>query len=117
MISERNVVKFKPSDFLINLINSNIADKDEIKWCIKENWRGLSAIKYPNLRYKILGKKFSPLNPIKKPNGIRYYDESQLKLLEKIKSLLYDQKFSIEGAKIFWKWNKKQRWRKNYFWD
>ena len=26
-------------------------------------------------------KKFSPLNPIKKPNGIRYYDESQLKLL------------------------------------
>ena len=31
MISERNVVKFKPSDFLINLINSNIADKDEIK--------------------------------------------------------------------------------------
>ena len=31
MISERNVVKFKPSDFLINLINSNIVDKDEIK--------------------------------------------------------------------------------------
>ena len=48
-------------------------------------------------------KKFSPLNPIKKPNGTRYYDESQLKLLEKIKSLLYDQKFSIEGAKIFLK--------------
>ena len=31
MISERNVVKFKPSDFLINLINSNIVEKDEIK--------------------------------------------------------------------------------------
>tara|TARA_B100000963_G_C22343414_1_gene543979 strand:+ start:58 stop:375 length:318 start_codon:yes stop_codon:yes gene_type:complete len=31
IISERNVVKFKPSDFLINLINSNIEDKDETK--------------------------------------------------------------------------------------
>tara|TARA_B100000963_G_C22343414_1_gene543980 strand:+ start:362 stop:673 length:312 start_codon:yes stop_codon:yes gene_type:complete len=48
-------------------------------------------------------KKFSPLNPIKKPNGMRYYNESQLKILEKIKSLLYEQKFSIEGAKIFLK--------------
>ena len=31
MISARNVVKFKPSDFLINFINSNIVEKDEIK--------------------------------------------------------------------------------------
>tara|TARA_X000000950_G_scaffold166575_1_gene203439 strand:- start:348 stop:662 length:315 start_codon:yes stop_codon:yes gene_type:complete len=30
MISERNVVKFKPSNFLISLINSNINDNDEI---------------------------------------------------------------------------------------
>lgn len=29
MISERNVVKFKPSNFLISLINSNINDNDE----------------------------------------------------------------------------------------
>tara|TARA_A100000164_G_C21437019_1_gene553715 strand:+ start:30 stop:347 length:318 start_codon:yes stop_codon:yes gene_type:complete len=31
IISERNVVKFKPSLFLINLINSNIIDKDDVK--------------------------------------------------------------------------------------
>ena len=31
MISERNVVKFKSSDFLINFINSNIVEKDETK--------------------------------------------------------------------------------------
>ena len=30
MISERNVVKFKPSNFLISIINSNINDNDEI---------------------------------------------------------------------------------------
>tara|TARA_B100001057_G_scaffold83200_1_gene78889 strand:- start:1625 stop:1939 length:315 start_codon:yes stop_codon:yes gene_type:complete len=29
MISERNVVKFKPSNFLISIINSNINDNDE----------------------------------------------------------------------------------------
>ncbi len=28
-ISERNVIKFKPSNFLINFINSNISEKDE----------------------------------------------------------------------------------------
>ncbi len=48
-------------------------------------------------------KKFTIISPIKKPNGIRYYNQNQLKLLEKIKSLLYDQRFSIEGAKIFLK--------------
>ena len=31
IISERNVVTFKPSHFLINLINSNILEKDEFK--------------------------------------------------------------------------------------
>ena len=31
MISERHVVTFKPSSFLINLINSNITEKDESK--------------------------------------------------------------------------------------
>ena len=28
-ISERNVIKFKPSNFLINFVNSNISEKDE----------------------------------------------------------------------------------------
>ncbi len=30
-ISERNVIKFKPSNFLINFVNSNIAEKDEVQ--------------------------------------------------------------------------------------
>lgn len=29
-ISERNVIKFKPSNFLTNFVNSNISEKDEI---------------------------------------------------------------------------------------
>ena len=31
MISERNVVKFKSSNFLTNLINSNIIEKDDVQ--------------------------------------------------------------------------------------
>ena len=29
-INERNVIKFKPSNFLLNFINSNISEKDEV---------------------------------------------------------------------------------------
>ncbi len=43
-------------------------------------------------------QKFSLLNPVKKPNGIRYYSLDQQKILEEIKLLLYDKKYSIEGA-------------------
>ena len=43
-------------------------------------------------------QKFTLLNPVKKPNGIRYYSLDQQKILEEIKLLLYDKKYSIEGA-------------------
>ena len=43
-------------------------------------------------------QKFSLLNPVKKPNGVRYYSLDQKKILEEIKFLLYDKKYSIEGA-------------------
>ncbi len=47
--------------------------------------------------------KFSYLNPIKKPNGTRYYSKVHLMILKKIKFLLYEQKYSINGANIFLK--------------
>lgn len=46
-------------------------------------------------------KKFPSLNPIKKPNGMRYFSEQQLGLLGEIKDLLYVKKYTIEGAKKF----------------
>ncbi len=51
--------------------------------------------------------KFSFLKPIKKPNGTRYYSKDHLKILKEIKHLLYEQKFSIEGANNFLKNTKK----------
>ncbi len=43
-------------------------------------------------------KKFTMINPIKKVGGTRYYNKMQIDLLKKIKYLLYDKKYSIEGA-------------------
>ena len=43
-------------------------------------------------------KKFSSVKPIKKKGGNRYYDEKQVIMLEKVKSLLYEERYSIEGA-------------------
>ena len=44
-------------------------------------------------------KKVSLISPIKKKNGTRYYDKSQIIIIETLKNLLYEQKYSIEGAK------------------
>tara|TARA_B100000035_G_scaffold244511_1_gene213065 strand:- start:256 stop:567 length:312 start_codon:yes stop_codon:yes gene_type:complete len=44
-------------------------------------------------------KKINLISPIKKNNGIRYYDMEQIVLLKTLKKLLYEKKFSIEGAK------------------
>ena len=43
-------------------------------------------------------QKFSILKPTKKPNGTRYYSVDQQKILEEIKDLLYEKKYSIDGA-------------------
>ena len=43
-------------------------------------------------------KKFSIVSPIKKDTGIRYYDNKQITILKRIKFLLYEEKFSINGA-------------------
>ena len=44
-------------------------------------------------------KKISIITPIKKNNGIRFYDTEQIDLLKTLRGLLYEKKFSIEGAK------------------
>ena len=44
-------------------------------------------------------KKFTSIKPIKKKGGNRLYDQNQLVVLKIIKSLLYEKKYSIEGAK------------------
>jgi DNA-binding transcriptional MerR regulator len=53
-------------------------------------------------------KKFSALCPIKKNNGIRYYSNYHQEVLLEIRSLLYEKKFSIDGANQILKEKKKE---------
>ena len=42
--------------------------------------------------------KFSQLKPMKRSGGRRYYRQEDIALLEMIKSLLYDEGYTIKGA-------------------
>ena len=42
--------------------------------------------------------KFSQLKPMKRSGGRRYYRREDIALLEMIKSLLYDEGYTIKGA-------------------
>jgi DNA-binding transcriptional MerR regulator len=44
--------------------------------------------------------EFKQLEPEKTPGGTRKYSDEDINLLFKIKDLLYNQKYTIEGAKI-----------------
>ncbi len=57
----------------------------------------LSLVKPHVLRY--WEKEFSSLNPSKRRGGRRYYERKDLILVRKIRSLLYDQGFTIDGAR------------------
>ncbi|MAW97595.1 MAG: MerR family transcriptional regulator [Alphaproteobacteria bacterium] len=43
-------------------------------------------------------KKINLIAPIKKKNGTRYYNNSQITIIETLKNLLYIKKYSIDGA-------------------
>ena len=42
--------------------------------------------------------KFSVLKPLKRSGGLRYYRTEDIQLLKSIKSLLYDEGYTIKGA-------------------
>ena len=55
-------------------------------------------IEVPEYVLRFCEKKIKLISPIKKKNGTRYYDKSQIILIETLKNLLYKKKYSIEGA-------------------
>ena len=58
-------------------------------------------LKIPVSAIRFWEKKFVKLIPIKKSNGIRYYNTEMIELVSDIKKLLYDKKFSIKGANLY----------------
>lgn len=51
--------------------------------------------------------KFPEIKPVKKGNGCRYYRQEDVELLSRIKFLLYEKRFTIEGARSVLKSEKK----------
>jgi len=44
-------------------------------------------------------REFPQLNPIKRRNNRRYYQRRDIDVIRQIRSLLYDQGFTVEGAR------------------
>lgn len=56
----------------------------------------------PNHVIRFWEENFSQLKPVKY-NGRRYYSQKDIKILKRIKDLLYNQEYSIKGAAIYLK--------------
>lgn len=58
---------------------------------------GLTGLKPFVLRF--WETEFPQLTPVRTPKGQRLYTEEHLQLLRRIKTLLYDEKLTIDGAR------------------
>ena len=58
---------------------------------------GLCNVKPHVLRY--WEQEFNQLNPVKRRGNRRYYQKHEVILIRKIRELLYDQGFTISGAR------------------
>ena len=52
--------------------------------------------------------EFKQINPKRTPSGQRLYRRNNIDTILKIKELLYDKKFTIQGAKRYLRTNKKK---------
>ena len=52
--------------------------------------------------------EFKQINPKRTPSGQRLYRRNDIDTILKIKELLYDKKFTIQGAKRYLRTNKKK---------
>ncbi len=71
------------------------SEKDKIFWTISEVSERLHLEAHV-LRF--WEKKFKKLKPTKKNAGNRYYKISDIRIIEKIRDLLYKQGYTIQGA-------------------
>jgi DNA-binding transcriptional MerR regulator len=55
--------------------------------------------------------EFGLLRPVRKTSGRRKYRKEEVELVFKIKDLLYNQKYSIEGAKKYLIGDKRKRYK------
>jgi len=71
---------------------------DRVYYRIKEVC-ALTGLKAHILRY--WEQEFREIKPVKSPKGQRLYRRKDLEAIFTIKGLLYDRKFTIEGARMY----------------
>ena len=59
--------------------------------------------------------KFPNINPLKRSGNRRYYRPEDVKLIIKIKTLLYDNGYTVKGVQKLLKENDKKNYEKNNF--
>tara|TARA_A100001011_G_C13682046_1_gene584107 strand:+ start:89 stop:514 length:426 start_codon:yes stop_codon:yes gene_type:complete len=92
--------------FLINLKNNfNKSTMPELRPKIKKLYYSIGEVsKLTNLKAYVLRyweTEFAQLSPPKNRAGNRTYRQRDIDIVIKIRNLLYDKKYTIEGAKIF----------------
>lgn len=92
--------------FLINLKNNfNKSTMPELRPKIKKLYYSIGEVsKLTNLKAYVLRyweTEFAQLSPPKNRAGNRTYRQRDIDIVIMIRNLLYDKKYTIEGAKIF----------------
>ncbi|MDR0822333.1 MAG: MerR family transcriptional regulator [Endomicrobium sp.] len=82
----------------------NISDKEY--WTIGE----ISEItKVPKYTLRYWESEFKLLSPIRKGNGRRLYKKDDVELIFNIRDLLYNKRYTIEGVKKYFVYEKRNR--------
>lgn len=63
----------------------------------------------PNYTLRYWEDEFKLLRPVRKNNGRRIYTKDDIELVFKIKDLLYNQRYTIEGVKKYFVAGKKKK--------
>ena len=82
---------------MINKINNSYKTISEVVKIL--NLKSKSGHKIPTHTLRFWEKKFKQIRPIILTGNRRYYDQSNIDLLKKIKFLLKDQGMTIDGVK------------------
>ena len=82
---------------MINKINNSYKTISEVVKIL--NLKSKSGQKIPTHTLRFWEKKFKQIRPIILTGNRRYYDQSNIDLLKKIKFLLKDQGMTIDGVK------------------
>ena len=78
----------------------NSTNGSESTWCLSNDIRSVGAIGCSTHVLRFWESKFSVLKPLKRSGGRRYYRTEDIQLLKSIKSLLYDEGYTIKGSKF-----------------